>query len=165
MCYLFHAMEDLWPGRSELQEISPRVFIGSFFSVRKTKLLRDAGITHVLNVTHDLPFPATESGVSCCRIGFSDDATRVVLPLQQCLLHIDTVLQESPQHRVVVHCAAGSSRSGAIVVAWVMQKKKCSLDEALKEVQALRPVVLPNPGFMEQLKDFEEKLQKGVKVF
>jgi protein-tyrosine phosphatase len=156
----FFHMEDLWHGRAELQEILPRVFLGSFFSVRKAKQLEEARITHVLNLTHELPFPSAPAKLSCHRIAFSDNATGVVLPLTACLEHIDRVFEESNDNRIAVHCAAGSSRSGAILVALVMAKRCLSVDDALKFVQQIRPTVMPNPGFIEQLREFEKQQQR-----
>ena len=59
---------------------------------------------------------------------------------------------------VLVHCAAGISRSGSMMVAYVMQKEKMSLEESLKYVQARRKKVFPNKGFMKQLEEFEKEL-------
>ena len=38
---------ELWEGRSQLQEVAPRVFLTNFFGARKKDLLAAAGITHV----------------------------------------------------------------------------------------------------------------------
>ncbi len=146
---------DLSAGRSELQEFSPRLFISNFFGAKKAELLRANGITHVLNVTSDLPF--ARGDWVCHRVGFADNSG-VVLPLTDCFAFLDDALASSPDARVLVHCAAGSSRSGAVAVAWIIRQDRIPFSQALTRLQELRPVVLPNPGFAEQLEAFERQL-------
>lgn len=57
---------------------------------------------------------------------------------------------------VLVHCAAGISRSATIVIAYLIKYNKMTLEEALKYVQKRRPIVSPNVGFKEQLKRWEK---------
>ena len=56
---------------------------------------------------------------------------------------------------VYVHCFAGVSRSGMVVVAYLMFKNKWTRDEALAFVRTKRDIVRPNPAFMEQLSAWE----------
>ena len=51
--------------------------------------------------------------------------------------------------RVVVHCAAGISRSGTIVIAYMMWKNKWRRDQALEFVISKRPLTQPNKGFLQ----------------
>jgi protein-tyrosine phosphatase len=64
---------------------------------------------------------------------------------------------------VFVHCAVGMSRSGMVVVAYLMQRDKLSRDDALKAVKAKRDIVQPNPAFMELLAEYEKELTKAKK--
>ena len=60
--------------------------------------------------------------------------------------------------RVLVHCAGGTSRSGAVVLAHVLATRAAAtVDEALALIQARRPTVGPNWGFLEQLKRLEQR--------
>jgi len=59
---------------------------------------------------------------------------------------------------VLVHCAAGVSRSGAIVTAYVMHHKKIPFEQALAFVKSSRPIVEPNSAFKSQLKKYQEEL-------
>ena len=54
-----------------------------------------------------------------------------------------------------MHCAAGVSRSGTIVIAYIMWKKQMLFKDAIEFVRARRDVVCPNPGFLCQLYLFE----------
>lgn len=62
---------------------------------------------------------------------------------------------------VLVHCFAGVSRSGAMVIAYVMKTQKKSFIEAMAYVQQKRKVVTPNVGFCKQLKKYEEELKNN----
>ena len=56
---------------------------------------------------------------------------------------------------VFVHCRNGVSRSGMVVVAYLMFKNRWSRDSALEFVRARRPIARPNPAFMERLTEWE----------
>jgi hypothetical protein len=71
--------------------------------------------------------------------------------------------QREAGRTVYVHCAAGVSRSGMVVVAYEMKKHGWSHDEALAFVRTRRPVTNPNPAFRELLLEWEKELkQAGV---
>lgn len=55
---------------------------------------------------------------------------------------------------VLLHCQMGKSRSAAILIAYLMFKRKMSCEEAYAFVKSKRSLVCPNPGFLEQLKCF-----------
>ena len=57
---------------------------------------------------------------------------------------------------IYVHCHAGVSRGGMIVVAYEMFKHRWTRDEALAFVRTRRPVVNPNPAFMRLLLEWEQ---------
>ncbi|KAK2100056.1 Protein phosphatase Slingshot 3 [Saguinus oedipus] len=57
--------------------------------------------------------------------------------------------------RVLVHCKMGVSRSAATVLAYAMKQYGCSLEQALRHVQGLRPIARPNPGFLRQLQVYQ----------
>lgn len=58
---------------------------------------------------------------------------------------------ENSNGTVLVHCAAGVSRSASIVLAYIMKKFEMDFNEALKFVQKSRTSVSPNSGFCKQL--------------
>ncbi len=61
---------------------------------------------------------------------------------------------------VYVHCHQGISRSGMVVVAYLMAKHGWTRYEALAYVRTRRPGVRPNPAFMERLQEWEAALKK-----
>merc|ERR1712013_857910 len=55
---------------------------------------------------------------------------------------------------VLVHCEQGRSRSGALVIAYLMRRHRQSYPETLKRVLVQRKRVMPNIGFQIQLRAF-----------
>lgn len=55
---------------------------------------------------------------------------------------------------VLVHCAAGRSRSVSACMAYLIKYQCCSFDNAFKLVQRSRPSARPNDGFCHQLRTF-----------
>ncbi|DBA92810.1 TPA: dual specificity phosphatase 12, variant 2 [Trebouxia sp. C0004] len=53
--------------------------------------------------------------------------------------------------KVLVHCAAGISRSATVVMAYLMETEQLTPEEALQAVRQHAPWVDPNPGFKHQL--------------
>lgn len=60
--------------------------------------------------------------------------------------------------RVLVHCAAGISRSVTAVIGYLMMKWELPLKNALKICKYLRPIAWPNAGFLDMLMDLEHEL-------
>lgn len=52
------------------------------------------------------------------------------------------------RYNVFVHCQKGISRSGSVVVGFVMDVHKIGFDKALRFVKSKRPYVAPNQGFV-----------------
>ena len=55
------------------------------------------------------------------------------------------------QQTVLVHCAAGVSRSGSVVIDFVMHALRVDFQTAKKLVRISRPEVTPNAAFEQQL--------------
>lgn len=55
----------------------------------------------------------------------------------------------------LIHCEQGKSRSGSVMIAYLMAAHGMSLQTALTYVKDRRSIVRPNGGFMKQLTAFE----------
>lgn len=62
--------------------------------------------------------------------------------------------------RVLVHCAAGISRSSATIIYYLMTREHKDYNSALQLIRTVRPIVQPNAGFEEQLLAIEARLGK-----
>ena len=60
---------------------------------------------------------------------------------------------------VIVHCAAGMSRSPTLVIAYLMIENRWTYEEAYSYVRSRRGIIEPNIGFAKQLKALEYRLK------
>ncbi|MEQ2264787.1 dual specificity phosphatase 19, partial [Xenotaenia resolanae] len=64
---------------------------------------------------------------------------------------------------VLVHCNAGVSRAPAVVIGYLMSCDGQSYEDALSLVKSARPASSPNPGFLEQLRNYKLPTMNGSK--
>ena len=64
----------------------------------------------------------------------------------------------SENKNIIVHCAAGMSRSPTLVIAYLMIANNWRYEEAYNYVKRKRPLTEPNIGFVRQLKELEAKI-------
>jgi hypothetical protein len=62
---------------------------------------------------------------------------------------------------VLVHCAAGVSRSSLVTCACLMEDRRLSAADALALVRAQHPQAQPNPNFLRALREYETSLGIG----
>lgn len=135
-------------------EIVPGLYLGSMMAEMNYRGLQAVKITHVLCVASGLR--ASHLGrLAYKQVPMADsEAQNLLTHLDSCFDFIDGTIAQGG--RVFVHCAAGVSRSAAVVIAYLMWKEHMPLKEALKFVRSRRGIVSPNPGFLCQLRIFEE---------
>ena len=129
---------------------------GSQDVAHNLELLEKHNVTHILNVASHVNnlFPEKFTYLSLDLRDLPEFPIFKAFP--EALDFIDTALDS--QGCVLVHCNAGISRSSTIVLAHLMKKKGMSLNDAFAYLRSKRPSSFPNPGFMIQLKTYEESL-------
>ncbi|XP_029971885.1 dual specificity protein phosphatase 18 [Salarias fasciatus] len=145
-----------------LSQITPTLFLSGAEAPMNATLVSQKGITLIVNATLNHACP-TYPGVECLRIPVSD------LPSARLGDHFDRVAERIHGNRgggTLVHCAAGMSRSPALVMAYLMRYRGVTLCQAHRWVQESRPYVRLNAGFWEQLLQYERRLygKNTVKV-
>ena len=124
----------------QLTDIDSGLFLGSGAAAADAGLLRQHGITAILNVADDVPRAAASDGLEylCLHVAdFGADAgiSRVFEQAYSFVQH-----QLAGDGKVLVHCANGSNRSPTVVIALLMMLRGWSLATALTHVQCRRPV-------------------------
>lgn len=135
-------------------QVTPTLFLGGADAPLNAALVSQKGITLIVNVTLNHTCPAYP-GVERVRVPVSD------LPSARLSDHFDRVAQRIHFNHAggtLVHCAAGMSRSPALVMAYLMRYRGVTLCQAHRWVQDSRPVVRLNAGFWEQLLHYERRL-------
>ena len=137
-------------------EIIPHLFLGSIGSASNLKQLQNFKITHIL----------------CCASGiknfFPNDFKYLNLDIldsekvnirqyfEQTNKFIDDAIKNNGS--VLVHSHTGISRSSTILMAYIMNSQKMSVDKVLDLLKSKRDKVNPNAGFIEQLREYEKEL-------
>ncbi|XP_077390605.1 uncharacterized protein LOC144027153 [Festucalex cinctus] len=144
--------------RPPLSIILPRLYLGAESDVTQDRLA-SLGISYVLSVSRCSPRPSFLPCSRYLRIPIDDSLWDDLLPwIPQALRFIDAAMSSGAS--VLVHCAAGISRSPALAVAYIMYSSGMDLDHAYRFVKERRPSISPNFNFLGQLQHFQGTLRQ-----
>ena len=68
----------------------------------------------------------------------------------------------SPTDKLLVHCVMGRSRSATLFLAYLMIYHNMTIVDAIDHVKQRRRII-PNWGFLKQLRELDESLQEKRK--
>ncbi|CAN1280488.1 Dual specificity protein phosphatase 1B [Linum perenne] len=151
-----------------LCQIEEGLFLGSITEANMKDALKRANVTHILTVASFLPsfpehfqyktvnIPSLSFALISLAVMDRED-TDIAQHFDECFNFIDEAKRLGGG--VLVHCFMGVSRSVTIVVAYLMKKHYMTLSQALQHVRSRRPQANPNPGFISQLRKFQQTLQ------
>ncbi|XP_004598304.2 protein phosphatase Slingshot homolog 3 [Ochotona princeps] len=133
--------------------IFPHLYLGSEWNAANLEELQRNRVSHILNMAREIDnfYP---DRFTYHNVRLWDEETAELLPHWK-ETHRFIEAARTQGTCVLVHCKMGVSRSGATVVAYAMKQYGWSLEQALRHVQELRPVVRPNPGFLRQLLTYQ----------
>ncbi|KDQ61344.1 hypothetical protein JAAARDRAFT_149995 [Jaapia argillacea MUCL 33604] len=136
--------------------VVPRLYLSGLLLAQDEDQLIKLGITHVLTVMELEPsFSARmEPRLRRMHVAIPDSSEADILRyLDDTTEFIKTAL-ENKEHKVLVHCAMGISRSATVVCAYLVATKGFSPDKSISFVREKRAIVCPNLGFRQQLDVF-----------
>ncbi|KAI3712180.1 hypothetical protein L1987_70729 [Smallanthus sonchifolius] len=138
-------------------EILPEfLYLGSYDNASRSELLKTLGISRVLNT------------VPACQNLYKNSFTYHCLPDSPTLAFDDAVdfLEqcEKVKARVLVHCMSGKNRSPAVVMAYLIKSRRWTFDQSYQWVKERRLSVDLNPGFLQQLQEYAQKVQAAVET-
>uniref|UniRef100_A0A3Q3B7I8 Dual specificity protein phosphatase n=1 Tax=Kryptolebias marmoratus TaxID=37003 RepID=A0A3Q3B7I8_KRYMA len=145
-----------------VNQVWPNLYIGDESVARNKVTLSSLGVTHVLNAAagrHRINTGQqfySDIQVVYHGVEAADHPEFNLQPFFSCAAQfIDSALKNNG--KVLVHCAMGVSRSGALVLAYLMLCQGLLLVEAIIAVRLNRDIG-PNSGFLEQLRQLEQSL-------
>ncbi|XP_023660861.1 dual specificity protein phosphatase 7-like isoform X2 [Paramormyrops kingsleyae] len=140
-------------------QILPYLYLGCAKDSSNLDVLSKNNIKYILNVTPNLPNTFEHDGdFKYKQIPISDHWSQ---NLSQFFPEAISFIEEACSKKcgVLVHCLAGISRSVTVTVAYLMQKRHMSLNDAYDFVKRKKSNISPNFNFMGQLLDFERTLK------
>ncbi|KAM0961998.1 hypothetical protein ACFX2I_021184 [Malus domestica] len=141
----------------ECSRIADHIYLGSDAVAKNREVLRQNGITHVLNCVgfvspeyfrNDLVYKTL-----WLRDSTSEDITSILYDVFD---YFEDVRKQGG--RVFVHCCQGVSRSNSLVIAYLMWREGHSFEDAFQYVKAARGVTNPNIGFACQLLQCQKRV-------
>lgn len=140
-----------------MSKITENIYLGNYFNAMNYQWLMGKNISHVLNCAKEIPCSYTGKLIYKHVKGDDVPQFRMIPFLHDAADFIQDSL--SKQGTVLVHCAAGISRSTTCLVAWFMKYRNMDLLSSLQYIRQRRSIICPNPGFIVQLKQFEQALK------
>lgn len=141
-----------------MYKICDGLYIGSMGAANNLTGLKQNNITHILNVAAEVPNyfeNSSEIKITYAHETLIDAADNDIIQndiLGRCIGFITNAIESGGC--VLVHCQAGISRSGAMVVAYLMKSQNLTYNDVLAKVRSIRPCVCPNIGFERQIKTY-----------
>ncbi|KAL6067869.1 Dual specificity protein phosphatase 26 [Balamuthia mandrillaris] len=143
--------------RDEPHRILPYLYLCSYRCFREPQQrIAEQGFTHGLSVGGPIPQEVKSLLQGCKELEGLDDR-----PEEDLYSHFEACYQWMEQVRqsggkLIVNCYEGTSRSATIVIAYLMKKEQIRMEEAMRRVVDIRPIVNPNRGFRQQLQKWEQ---------
>jgi protein-tyrosine phosphatase len=141
----------------EISEIIPdQLFLSSLHYRYQEDLLRELGITIICDLSNRSDLPQNDSNrisYHCYSVVDSEEES-----LEQVMKEIYDIFQNKGEAKMLLHCVHGVSRSAACAIYCLMKATNQTLKQSFQQIKVIRPVVLPNKGFMNQLIAAEQEI-------
>lgn len=141
----------------ECSRIAEHIYLGSDAVAKNREILRQNGITHVLNCVGFVSPEYFKSDLVYKTLWLQDSPSEDITSiLYDVFDYFEDVREQGG--RVLVHCCQGVSRSTSLVIAYLMWREGQSFEDAFQYVKAARGVTNPNMGFACQLLQCQKRV-------
>lgn len=123
-----------------MKQVVDGLHIGDFQAASEPELLRDSGVTAVVNLCFDRPSQGYPDGVAAHSFSIMDGPRHDTETLADAIEKTLELVESG--ETVLVHCSAGESRSGAVVSAAVAELQGVSFVEAENVVREVKPLAM-----------------------
>ncbi|XP_071688622.1 protein-tyrosine-phosphatase MKP1-like [Rutidosis leptorrhynchoides] len=144
----------------ECSRIIDHVFLGSDYVAKNLDVLRENGITHVLNCVGFVCPEYFKKDLEYKTLWLQDTPSEDITSILYDVFDYFEDVREQ-KGRIFVHCCKGVSRSTSLVIAYLMWVQRFSFEEALQQVKTARGVTDPNMGFACQLLNCQKRVHNA----
>lgn len=135
----------------EIVQITEKLFLGNADAQIDKTNLQNLGISHIITVGKELQ-PLHPEDFVYKHIKIFD------FPFEDISQYFSDVFDFIEKGKITfIHCLQGKSRSGSLVLSYLMKKNKWNLQKSMEFVKEKRNIQ-PNPGFLKQLTEYEISL-------
>ena len=136
-----------------IDHIIDNIYLGDFRTADDINILKEYNITHIINCAFNLPnrFP---NEITYKRLDLRDEPNQ---PIIEKLEEAYEFIKENKDKNIFIHCVFGKSRSGSVVIFYIMKEKKLNFQEAKNYVKNIRNIVEPNSGFELELNKYYDE--------
>lgn len=143
---------------TDISKINDRIFIGGEFAAADLKVIHDNNISHIINMAID-GIAYDHTGIKIMNIHIWDGGLAPNGALESAANLLNDILK-SESDNILVHCAAGISRSTTVVLSYLILHTGMSFYDALRFIEASRPCVAPHPLLVRSMfRDFGNKIK------
>jgi protein-tyrosine phosphatase len=140
----------------QIYRVHENLYIGAYWPKLNFEKFKDIGITAIVNLMEENYYNGADQGFNYLFKGFPDEWYPPHSYITEILGFIDNNIEHG---KVLVHCAMGISRSGGIIVAWLLKKNPdWSWNEAMTYVNKSR-LIFPAVEIRESVLDYFESIQ------
>lgn len=139
-------------------EVHKNLFIGGYWPSLDFKKLKEIGITAIVNLMDENVYDPRPYGFDYLYRGFVDDWFVPHEYIEDIFKFVDDHLK-GKNGKVLIHCARGVSRSGGIIVAWLLKEHKhWTWNEAVEYVSKSR-LIYPAVEIKESILEYFESIE------
>jgi atypical dual specificity phosphatase len=136
-----------------INKIEEHLYLGNEDGGQSWADLNSNNIKHVISILDDFSNFVEHPGIVYKRICIGDNAGSCITQVFSESFPIISAAQKAKEN-ILVHCAAGVSRSPSVLIGYFMVKYSISFEEARNVVDSGRPGIWPNAKFRNDLKSF-----------
>jgi len=141
----------------QVYKVHKNLYIGAYWPRLNFKKFKKIGIIAIVNLMEENLYDPTSLGFAYLHKGFPDDWYPPHKYLEEILSFIDKHIKKG---KVLVHCSMGVSRSGGVIVAWLLKENASwSWNDALNYVKKSR-LIYPAIEIRDSILDYLE-LKEG----
>ncbi|ETW09394.1 hypothetical protein H310_00007 [Aphanomyces invadans] len=134
------------------------LFLGNMWHAQSPSVIRNLGITHIVNASLDTNNVFDEAGVAYHEVKIKDDIHANIAAHFEPTFRFIEAAKQVQHSRVLIHCTQGISRSCTLAIYYVMRAQRWSLVTSVNYCISNRGVCFPNQGFLQALMVEERKL-------